>query len=180
MNRAILPLLLALSLAPILCWAVEPSTQQAKAGKEPIRLTLSKASAEQEVGDIVFHCEAVLVNGTGTAVKVNSHFFSAFDWIELVVFAPDGSRLVQQPYTWHQSPYSPEDRVFFLKMGENRQTLTFPVRSVPRDVNKVGVLLVGTLPDREHQTTICSNMVTVSVTAVRSTNRQHSDKKTNQ
>jgi hypothetical protein len=144
----------------------QPSGQdssRAIAKKESLRLTLSKISAEQTADGIVFVCEAVLVNETGAVVNVKSHFYSAFDGIELVVFGSDGSKLRQLRYTAHQSPYSLKENLFPLKIGDNRQTLRFRGRLFPDDVDKVGVVLIGTLPGNEYGSVLCSNMATISI-----------------
>ncbi len=158
---------LAIQCAMFGACAGDPSSDEdssrAIAKKGSVRLMLSKASAKQEEDFIAFACEAVLVNKTGAIVNVRSNFFSAFDGLELVVFGPDGSKLVQQPYIFHQSPHHYEGRLFPLKIDENRQTLQFPVWQVPNDVNKVRVLLIGTLPGDKYGSVLCSNIVTISI-----------------
>ena len=153
----------------------EPQTEKEKAiaKKGAIRLLLAKASAEKEPqGDIIFRCEAVLVNETGSVVNVKSNFYSAFDGLQLVVFRSDGSKLAQQSYLYHQSPYTSakEGALFPLNIGENRKSLLFPVFStvsLPEGVNKAQVLLVGMLPGTEDCSTLCSNIVTVSLSEKR-------------
>lgn len=149
----------------------EPQTENEKAiaKKGAVRLLLAKASAEKEPqSGVLFRCEAVLVNETDSVVNVKSNFYSAFDGLQLVVFRSDGSKLVQQSYLHHQSPYTSakEGALFPLNIGENHKLLLFPVFStvsLPEDVNKLQVLLVGTLPGAEHCSTLCSNIVTVSL-----------------
>lgn len=133
------------------------------AGKQPVRLALAKAAAEREAGGIAFECESVMINETGAVLHVKSNCFSAFDGLQLVVFDGDGTRLVQQAYVAHQSPYSPEGRRFPLNVGETRQLLRFPVRVTLDDVKRIGVLLVGTLPGSEHPSVLCSNLVTIPI-----------------
>src|SRR4051794_4090018 len=109
-----------LGLFTLLCL---PAAQRAAGPREQVRLTLSGASAERYEGEVVFRCDAALVNDTDAVLTVRSNFSSAFDGLHLVVLGPDGRRLVQQSYSRHQSPSSPDGRLFPLGRGANRKTL---------------------------------------------------------
>ena len=77
------------------------------AGPEPaVSLLLQKASAERWEKEIFFRCDLALENDTGRELAVRSHFFLAFDGLELVVTALEGKVLSQPGYTFHQSPFS--------------------------------------------------------------------------
>ncbi len=150
-----------------MCGGDEPSGENASAansGKERIRLAISNVSAEQKTDGVDFHCECVLLNETGTVLKVRSHCYSAFDGLHLVVFGPDGARLGQDAYVSSQSPYSLEGRLFPLNIGENLKSLSgFLVSTIPHTIDKVGVLLIGTLPGSGDPCILCSNMVTIQI-----------------
>ncbi|MBV9470260.1 MAG: hypothetical protein JO316_01060 [Abitibacteriaceae bacterium] len=143
-----------------------PTAQAAQAPSEGVKLHLATVKAERFAQDVLFDCDATLINRTGTTIQVKSNFSSAFDGLELIVFDEHGKRLVQQPYIWHQSPYSfLNPRTFDLKPGANQQPLTFPIRDLPSQLKTLRVLLVGTLPGSTYEGVLCSDVVTVSITA---------------
>ena len=111
-----------------------------------VSLVLSKVSAERTQHDALFRCDVVLENDTGGKLAVTSNFFSAFDGLELVVTNKEGIVLVQQPYTFHQSPSTSDGRQFALPPGKTKESLVFPVRSFGTTGETVKVRLVGMLP----------------------------------
>jgi hypothetical protein len=135
--------------------------------KEPVRLSLSSASAKSWGKDVLFHCEAVLVNETGAAINVKSNFYSAFDGLHLVLLDENGTRLLQQSSVRHQAPYDVKPRLFPLAKGENRKAIGFPVSGLPKGIKSVRVLLVGTLPGNDYPYVLCSNLATVTITAAK-------------
>jgi len=135
---------------------------RAEERKEPVRLTLSGATAERDETAVRFRCETVLINNTGAALNVKSNFFSAFDGLELVVFSEDGKQLLRQSYLFHQSP-SFEQNQHKLEKGENRKSLVFPIGGLPKGTRAVKVLLLGTLPESEYKGLLCSDVVHVNV-----------------
>src|SRR5262245_53864732 len=95
-------LLIVATVAASIAW---PRVVAPAAGPKPVvSLLLQKASAERWGKDIHFRCEVALNNDTGRDLAVRSHFFSAFDGLELTVTTPEGKVLAQQGYTFHQSP----------------------------------------------------------------------------
>lgn len=143
----------------------ERQLRRAEGPHEPVRLLLPRASAERWDDEVLFACDAVVVNDTGTELKVKSGFHSAFDGLRLVVLNAEGKRLVQQPYTCHQAPSSPEGTVFTLHKGKNAKALVFPVRGLPGDATAFRVLLVGAVPEGDYQHVLCSDAVPVTVRA---------------
>ncbi len=133
--------------------------------KEPVRLTLPGASAQRSGKDVVFRCEAVIVNNTGAVLKVQSTFYSAFDGLELVVLTAKGKELRRQSYLHHQSPHSPQGRQFPLNKGENRKTLVFPVLGLPKGTRVLKIRLVGTLPGSKYKGVLRSDVLTIPVLA---------------
>ena len=133
--------------------------------EEPIQLKIEQASAGgRSKKEVLIKCSVLLSNTTGNMIFVKSPFHSAFDGLHLVVLNKSGKRLVQQPYTLHQSPSNFKPRDFSLKKGGNRWTMTFPVDTRLLKGNKVvRVLLVGNLPGNNYPSVLCSNMVTVKV-----------------
>jgi hypothetical protein len=95
-------------------------------------------------------------------LRVRTYFGSVFDGIELLVLSESGEKLLQQPYIYHQSPYSPHGRDLPLKTGETRETLRFPV-DLPKNIRSVRLLLVGVLPGCERAGLLCSGSVTVAI-----------------
>ena len=132
--------------------------------KPVVSLLLFKASAERSGRDVLFRCEAALDNAAGKDLTVQSNFFSVFDGVELVVTAPDGKVLAQQPYTFHQSPYT-LGQTFTLKQGRTEQALKFPVPAadLPRDVKAVKVRLMGTLPGSDYRRILSSDTLEIEV-----------------
>jgi hypothetical protein len=128
-----------------------------------VSLLLGKASAERTAHDVLFRCEAALLNA-GKELTVRSNFSSAFDGLELVVTAADGTVLAQRGYTWHQSPVAP-GRSFPLKSGrtEERLHIPVPIKDLPRDAKAFKVRLVGTLPGSGYERVLSSETVEVPV-----------------
>ncbi|MGO8735231.1 MAG: HEAT repeat domain-containing protein [Terriglobia bacterium] len=113
-----------------------------------------------------------MINDTGRVLNVKSNFSSAFDGFQLIVFRSDGSRLARESYVSWQSPCS-DDRLFPVNVGENRKLLDFLVSALPDDVDKVGVLPVGTLPGTDYWTILCSDMVTIPIKGKREGWQEH-------
>jgi hypothetical protein len=130
--------------------------------KPSVALVLRKATAERREQDTLFRCETVLDNSTGKDLAVRSSFSSAFDGLELVVTTTEGKLLAQQPYTYHQSPFS-EGRDFPLKQGATPGALVFPIRDLPRDAKAFRVRLVGTLPGSGYGRILSTETIEVKV-----------------
>ncbi len=113
-----------------------------------VSLILLKATAEKQgEDDVWFRCQVVLDNESGDPLTVNSNFGSAFDGLEIVVTDIAGKVLLQQPYTYHQSPYSPDaGRKFTLARGKTKTELLFTVSTFGASDKPVKVRLVGMLP----------------------------------
>jgi hypothetical protein len=126
-------------------------------------LDLVKATAERlDSGGVLFYCTATLKNHSGVELRVRTNFFSVFDGMSLIVLGESGEKLLQQPYIYHQSPYSPHDRDLPLKTGETREELRFPV-NLPKDTGLVRVLLVGVLPGCDRSGLLCSGSMVVAI-----------------
>jgi hypothetical protein len=131
--------------------------------KPAVVLDLVKAIAERsDSGAVLLCCTATLKNHSGAELRVRTNFHSVFDGIEVVVLGESGEKLRQQPYIYHQSPYSFRGRDLPLKTGETRETLTFPV-DLPKDTRSVRLLLVGILPGCDRSGLLCSRSVTVAI-----------------
>jgi hypothetical protein len=132
--------------------------------KEPVVvLDLVKASAERlDGGGVLLLCTATLKNHSGVELHVRTNFGSVFDGMVLLVLAESGEKLLQQPYVYHQSPYSFQGRDLPLRTGETRQTLSFPV-NLPKNTLFVRLLLVGVLPGCDRSGLLCSGSVTVAI-----------------
>jgi CubicO group peptidase (beta-lactamase class C family) len=128
-----------------------------------VSLLLLKASAERRENDTLFRCEVRIDNATGNELKVRSNFASAFDGLELVVTTKKGKVLAQQPYIWHQSPFTPDARVFPLKKGGTTATLVFPVQELPGDDKAFKVRLVGTLPNSAYRRILSSETIEINL-----------------
>jgi hypothetical protein len=129
-----------------------------------VRLAVESATAKRwDNGEVLLICRVVLDNQTGQELTVHSHFFSAFDGLELVVLDKNGRRLVRQGYTVHQSPYSATPQPFLLKKGRNERELGFPVSKIPKGLQEVRVQLKGTLPDSAYDKMLSSNVVPVNI-----------------
>jgi hypothetical protein len=132
---------------------------------DPVRLDLVRVSAERHDATIDFRCTAFLLNETSAALHVKSSFHSAFDGLQLVVLNQKGKRLARQSYTHHQSPFSADGREFTVAPGKNRGTLVFPIAGLPREIESVWVLLIGTLPESGQAGILCSDMIEVDLDA---------------
>lgn len=115
--------------------------------KPKVSLILSKATALRDT-NAYFGCEFVIENSTGKEVKVQSNFYSAFDWLKVIVTTKDGKVLAQQSQTLHQSPRA-EKSEFLIKNGRTSDKVGIVVPNFPKDVSVVKIRLVGTLPDNE-------------------------------
>jgi hypothetical protein len=111
-----------------------------------VSLILSKVSADVRGQESVFRCEVILDNDTEKRLTVISNFHSAFDGLDLVVTNIHGKVLAQQPYTFHQSPFTRNGTKYFLKRGETKTTLVFPLNSFGVVGQAIKVRLVGRLP----------------------------------
>jgi hypothetical protein len=136
---------------------------RAEEQKRPVVLDLVKATAERlDGGGVLFLCTAILKNHSGVALQVRTNFRSVFDGIEVLVLGESGEKLLQQPYVYHQSPYSLHGRDLPLKTGATRETLSFPV-DLPKDTRSVRLLLVGVLPGCDRSGLLCSGSVSVAI-----------------
>jgi hypothetical protein len=79
-----------------------------------------------------------------------------------LVLGESGEKLHQQPYVYHQSPYSFHGRDPPLKTGETREELRFPV-DLLKDTRSVRLLLVGVLPGCDRSGLLCSGSVVVAI-----------------
>lgn len=131
--------------------------------KEPVALALPRVEANQLSGEVLFICDAVIDNRTGSQLTVKSHFYSAFDGLELVVMDEAGRELAQQSYLRHQSLCSLKPRSFPLREGRNEEDLRFPVPGLPPNQKVYRVRLVGSLPGSDYAGSLGSNEVVVAV-----------------
>jgi hypothetical protein len=131
--------------------------------KPAVSLILAKASAERRSQDVLFQCDISLENATGRELSVRSNFNSAFDGVELVVTDLNGKTLAQQPYPFHQSPFSPPGRDFPLKQGVTAGTLVFPIHDLPGDAKEVKVRLVGMLPGSSYHRILSTETLKVPI-----------------
>lgn len=131
----------------------------------PVSLALEGVSAKRsgEKSDVFFECKVIIRNDTGTALSVRSHFYSIYDGLDLVVFDESGAKLIQQPYIWHQSPYSAQARPFPVARGAHRSTLVIPVSGLKPDLRKVKVQVVGVLPGCDRAGVLVSGLVDVAI-----------------
>ena len=129
-----------------------------------VSLILLKATAEKRAEDGVwFHCHVVLENETDDPLTVKSNFGSAFDGLEIVITDLAGKVLLQQSYTYHQSPYAPEaDRKFTLARGKTKSELLFPVSPLAAD-KAVKVRLVGVLPGSSFYRILSTDTLKVAI-----------------
>jgi hypothetical protein len=136
---------------------------RAEEQEPPVVLSLVKATAERlDSGGVLFYCTAILKNNSGVELQVRTNFFSVFDGMFLLVLGESGEKLLQQPYVYHQSPYSPHGRDLPLKTGETREELRFPV-DLPKDTRFVRLLLVGVLPGCDRSGLLCSGSMVVAI-----------------
>jgi hypothetical protein len=148
----------------LVCSGSGKDDARAEEQKPAVVLDLVKATAERlDSGGVLFCCTATLKNNSGAELQVRTNFFSVFDGIILLVLGESGERLHQQPYIFHQSPYSPHDSDLPLKPGETRETLVFPVHGLPKDTRSVRLLLVGFLPGCDRSGLLCSGSVNVAI-----------------
>jgi hypothetical protein len=153
---------LALSLVVLLAAAGRPAP--ADESRPGISLILTGASAHRGEQDTLFRCQVILDNATGKELAVRSNFSSVFDGLELMITTREGKTLIQQPYTFHQSPFAPPGREFTLKRGRTEATLVFPVHAFPRDAKAVKVRLVGSLPGSTYERLLATDTIEVKVT----------------
>jgi len=101
-------------------------------------------------------------------VNVKSNFYSAFDGLQFVVFRSDGSKLAQQSYLYHQSPYTSakEGALFPLNIERtaNRYySLYFSTVLHSQRVSTGQVCWSECYQGPKIASTLCSNIVTVFV-----------------
>ena len=142
-----------------------PSALAEDARRPRVSLILSKVTAERhDNGDLWFHCDVVLDNETGDLLPVKSNFGSAFDGLEVVVTNAEGKVLIQQPYTYHQSPYSAKaGRTFQLRRGRTKTTLLFPISKFGESDQPIKVRIVGTLPESPFHGILSTDTLKVAV-----------------
>jgi hypothetical protein len=147
----------------LVCSGYGKDDARAEEQKPPVVLDLVKATAERlDSGGVLFCCTATLKNNSGVELQVRTNFFSVFDGMFLLVLGESGEKLLQQPFIYHQSPYSPDGRDLPLKTGETRGTLCFPV-DLPKDTRCVRLLMVGDLPGCKRSGLLCSGSVIVAI-----------------
>lgn len=113
--------------------------------RRSVSLSLTSASAKQEKDYLHVRCVAALDNQTGSSLVVTSAFFSAFDSLRIIVSTTDGTRLAEQSYAMHQSPFSIPGRAFVLPSGITTQAMSIPVFGVTNAPSTVTLQLTGTL-----------------------------------
>jgi hypothetical protein len=151
-----------LSIALVFCDSGKDYSR-AEEQKQAVVLDLLKATAERlDSGAVLLCCTATLKNNSGVELQVRTNFFSVFDGMFLLVLGESGEKLLQQPYIYHQSPYSPHGRDLPLKTGETRGTLCFPV-DLPKETRSVRLLLVGFLPGCDRSGLLCSGSMIVAI-----------------
>ena len=141
-----------------------------KAHIPAVTLTITRAVAQRtdfEGGkrkeDLWIWCDVVATNNSGSPLEVKSHFYSAFDGLGVVGMTKDGRKLFKQWYVFHQSPASPEPRIFPLPVGKTSKELSFPFCSVPPGVKEIKVQIVGGFPGTRYDKGLASNVVDVRV-----------------
>jgi hypothetical protein len=147
----------------LLCSGFGKDDARAEEQKPPVVLDLVKATAERlDNGTVLLVCTATLKNHSGVELRMRTNFLSVFDGIEVLVLRVSGEKLLQQPYVYHQSPYSFQARDLPLKTGETCETLRFPV-DLPKDTPSVRLLLVGILPGCDRSGPLRSRSVIVAI-----------------
>lgn len=131
--------------------------------REAVSLDIVDAFAKQERDYLDAGCTAVLENRTGSSLVVTSAFYSAFDGLRLIVTSEQGTRLAEQPYAFHQSPYTFPGRPFIVQPGVTTQRMRIPVFSLTNAPAKVKFQLVGPLRDSSYTGALTSRVVTVWV-----------------
>jgi hypothetical protein len=126
-------------------------------------LTITDASARQEREYLDVQCTAALNNRTGSSLSVTSIFASAFDGLRLVVTSEDGTRLAEQAYVMHQSPFDIPGRAFALPSGVTTQRMSIPVFAMTNTPAKVKLQLIGSLPQSSYTGTVASTVINVPV-----------------
>jgi hypothetical protein len=124
-----------------------------------------KGGREVWTQELDIECEVELKNDTGSALQVESNFYSAFDGLVLVIMDSEGKEVCRQWYTHHQSPFTPEPRTFELPIGITRKKLSFPVH-LGKIVGKLKVKIVGGLRDTDYESGLESNIVDIVVKKV--------------
>jgi hypothetical protein len=125
----------------------------------PVELRLDRVVLIQNGPEPLFICHAVLVNKTGADLTVLSHYFSAFDGLDLVVEDERGIVLSHRSYLHHQSAASYEPRSFVLHPGLNAHELRIPVGNIGPARAGYQVWLLGTLPGSHEAEVLHSNKV---------------------
>jgi hypothetical protein len=128
-----------------------------------VSLSITGATATQGRDYLDVHCVAALDNRTGSHLVVTSAFYSAFDSLHVVVSAADGTRLADQAYALHQSPYSILGRAFVLPPGTTTQSMTIPVFGLTNAPAKVSLQLTGKLSQSSYTGALASEPVAVAV-----------------
>ena len=152
---------MALGLSLLLMPGVSTRADEKNPG---VSLMLSKVAARRDSKGTDFHCQVTIDNHTGKEIAVTSNFFSVFDGLELVVTNIDGKVLKQQPYTFHQSPFTPNGREFILKRGKTKKSIVFPVTSFGMVGQSLKVRLVGTLPGSSYKRILSTATMGLTVT----------------
>ena len=132
-----------------------PSFVSADEGGGYLSMNLTSVSAERMKGDILFRCDVDLENATGSDIRVISNFATEFDGIDIVVTNKKGRILAQQPYVYHQSPFSPDGQAVVIKKGKSSSSLAFPIDGIDAKAKTLRVRLVGAL-NRSSYPNVCS------------------------
>ena len=146
----------ALGLSLLLVSGVSTRADEKNPG---VSLMLSKVAARRDSEGTGFHCQVAIDNHTGNEIAVTSNFFTVFDGLELVVTDIDGKVLKQQPYTFHQSPFTPDGREFILNRGKTKRSIVFPVTSFGMVGQSLRVRLVGTLPGSSYKRILSTDTI---------------------
>jgi hypothetical protein len=136
-----------------------------------LSLILSHTSAERDNGLVTFRCSVELENATGKEIKVISNFGAELDGIDLVVTNEKGQILVQQTYTYHQSPIYAGGKTVVIKKGKSSLSILFPIRGLDPEIKAARVRLVGRLSKSTYKHICSSETIAVVVRDIASLRR---------
>lgn len=130
----------------------------------PVRLSLQSVSARRmSSGDVLFECEATLINTTGAPITTLTNFSSVFDGISIVIHNDRGDLIHEQSYLYHQSPYA-EDQPVVLPAGPTPKRIVFPISDWDAGAGVLRVHLKGGLLGTIYKDGITSNERSVHIT----------------
>lgn len=135
-------------------------------GDEPaekfVSLVLEKVSITNDIENrlTMVRCIFNVHNETGEVLSVKTFFQSPYDDVELIVLDADGKTIVQQPFSYHQSPIAFEGRELPVQKGENTAILGYPISDkadVFAENKNLKLRLVGKLTGSKYTRLLASN-----------------------